>query len=203
MGAATETAVLPDVTGMSNARRRLYTTALLLFAEHGYHAVSVRDITDELGQQPGAFYAHARSKQELLAELVRIGVTEHRDRLRAAVLEAADDPVEQLRALVRAHVLVHLEYPALARVFSREVRSLDPEQQASLAGIVSEARLELLAVIARGQTTQVFGDVDTVLVATVLGDIGVRLPEWWTPEFPRTRDQIADTYAEFALKLLG
>ena len=202
MESMVEVGMLPPAPELSPARHRLYVTALRLFAERGYHAVSVRDVMDELGQQPGAFYGHARSKQELLFELMRIGMVEHRTRLHTAVLEAPDDPIEQLLALVRAHVFVHLDYAQLARLFSRELRSLDPDQQAALEAISGESRREVVSIIERGQARGLFADIDTFLVATVLGDIGIRLPEWWSPESPRTREQVANTYAEFALKLL-
>ncbi|MDR1237956.1 MAG: TetR/AcrR family transcriptional regulator, partial [Propionibacteriaceae bacterium] len=135
---------LPVIDGLRPARRRLYATALRLFSERGYHAVSVHDITDALGQRPGALYAHAASKQQLLYELTRIGVTEHRNRLRAAVLEAGAEPEAQIRALVRAHVLVYLNYPELARLTIHETRSLDDAQRASAEAIVHETELTLL-----------------------------------------------------------
>ena len=31
--------------------------------------------------------------------------------------------------------------------------------------------------------------------------MGVRLPEWWTPDGPRTADQIVEHYVAYALKL--
>src|ERR1700709_604995 len=101
--------LLPERPELSAARARLFATALVLFGERGYHGVSVRDITDALGQKPGAIYAPVRSTQYLLCELVRIGHIEHRDRL-AAARESESDPVAQIRAIVIAHVLVHLEY---------------------------------------------------------------------------------------------
>jgi len=203
MESAIKLGMLPAVPGMSAARERLFITALRLFAERGYDAVSIRDITDELGQQPGAFYGHARSKQDLLFELMHIGMTTHRERLHAAVLEAPDDPVEQLLALVREQVLVHLDYAPLARLIAREMRALDPEQQTTLQVIATKSRLELLAIIERGQASHVFAETDTFLVGTVLGDIGIRLTEWWTPDSARSPEQIAETYAGFALKLLS
>jgi len=202
MESTIELELLPPTLGASLARRRLYTVALRSFADRGYDAVSIRDITDELGQQPGAFYTHAKSKQDLLFELVRIAAIEHRDRVRVAVLEAPSDPIDQLLALVREHVFVHFDYAELARVFARETRALNAAQQSAVAAITAETRMLLLAVIERGETSRVFVHTDALLVASVLGDIGVRLPEWWTPDFPRSREQIAETYAGFALKLL-
>jgi AcrR family transcriptional regulator len=193
---------LPARDDLTPARRRLFATALRLFSEHGYHAVSVRDITDELGQQPGALYAHVESKQHLLSELVRIGVTEHRDRLRAAVLEVGADPEEQVRALVRAHVLVHLDYPELARLLIREQSGLTPAQQEAARTVTHETALTLLDIIGRGRELGVFGEGDDLLAVTAIAGMGNRLPEQWTPGFARTKDQIAETYAEYALRLL-
>ncbi len=193
---------LPDA-GLTPARRTLYATALRLFADRGFHAVSVRDITDALGQQPGALYAHASSKQELLADLVGIGVADHRDRIRGAVLDAGADPVAQLRALVRAHVFSHLSYPDLARLTAREMRSLDDGRRAIAQAAVHETERTLLDVIRRGRGLGVFGDVDPFLAVTAIGAMGVRIPEWWSPGCARPAREIADTYAEFALRLVG
>ncbi len=195
-------ALLPG-TGLTPARRRLYATALRLFADRGFHAVSVRDITDALGQQPGALYAHAASKHQLLADLIALGVADHRDRIRSAVLDAGADPVAQLRALVRAHVLAHLAYPELARLTSRELRSLDDGRRAIAQATVHETESTLLDVIRRGRRTGDFGDVDEVLAVAAIGAMGVRLPEWWSPDSPRSAADVADTYAEFALRLVG
>ncbi len=203
-GSATAVAgeVLPR-TGLTPARHRLYATALRLFADRGFHAVSVRDITEALGQQPGALYAHAASKHQLLADLIALGVADHRDRIRSAVLAAGTDPVAQLRALVRAHVLAHLAYPDLARLTARELRSLDDRRRATAQATVHEAESMLLDVIRRGRRSGAFGDVDDLLAVAAIGAMGVRLPEWWTPAGPRSAAEIAETYAEFALRLVG
>jgi AcrR family transcriptional regulator len=193
---------LPPDAGLSPARRRLYVTALRLFGEHGYHAVSVRDITDALGQRPGALYAHASSKQELLFALIRLGTAEHRDRVRGAVLEAGSDPVEQLRALVRAHVLVYCDYPELAGLTIREARALDAAQRAEVRAVVGETERTLMDVITRGQRLGEFGEVDELLIGSALGGMGAQLAGWWTPAAPRTAEQIADTYADYALRLV-
>lgn len=194
---------LPAVGGLSPARRRLYLTALELFAERGFHAISVRDIADALGQRPGALYAHVTSKDQLLYELIRIGLSEHRDRLRAALLDAGSDPAAQLRALVRAHVLVHLAYPDLARVVNRDIRSLDDARRETAMAVLDETERTLLDVIARGQQHGVFAEVDAFLAGRAIGGMGARTPEWWTPAAPRDAEQVAEAYARFALAILG
>src|ERR1700712_664903 len=139
--------LLPDRPELSAARARLFATALVLFGERGYHGVSVRDITDALGQRPGAIYAHVQSKRELLFELVRIGHVEHRDRLRAAVDAAGSDPAERITAIATAHVRAHLAYPALARVTNNEFKFLDETQVAAVLAVRAETELMMLDTI--------------------------------------------------------
>jgi AcrR family transcriptional regulator len=195
--------ILPHREKLSTSRRRLFTMALRLFGERGYHAVSVRDITDTLDQQPGAIYAHVSSKQQLLFELVRIGLEEHRDRLREIVLASGDDPEQQIRALVRAHVLVNLEYPELARVIAQEIRSLDDAQKEHALVIRGETERILADLIERGQRLGVFVPTDPFLTGTAIGAMGVRAAEWWSPAASPAREVVAETYAEFACRLLG
>jgi AcrR family transcriptional regulator len=189
----TTTSILPEGRTLSASRRRLFSMALQLFGERGYHAVSVRDITDAL----------VTSKQQLLFELVTIGLEEHRNRLRGATLEAGDDPVDQLMHMVRAHVLVNLDYPALARMIAHETRSLDDEQRETALAVRADAQNALTEVVERGQRLGVFAPTDPFLAVTAIGSMGVRAADWWTPDSPHSRQDIAETYARFACRLLG
>ena len=204
--ASAETSVLPSLParpGLSDARRRLFEAALRLFGDRGYHSVSVRDVTNELGLQAGALYAHVPSKQHLLFELVRLGLDEHRDRLSSAVLDAGRDPADQVRALVVAHVRTHLQFPALARVVNRELRSLTEEQQAELAHIRDETQRLFVDVVARGVSRGVFNPADIELAVVAIGSMGIRTAEWWDARTSPDADYIADTYATFAVNLLS
>ena len=54
---------LPPGVELSPPKRRLYEMALELFGEQGYHAVSIRDIANALGQQSSAIYFHVRASK--------------------------------------------------------------------------------------------------------------------------------------------
>ncbi|MDI6873053.1 TetR family transcriptional regulator [Candidatus Solincola sp.] len=49
-------------------RQRIYKTAIDLFARKGYENVSVDEICRRLGMTKGAFYAHFRSKDQIILE---------------------------------------------------------------------------------------------------------------------------------------
>lgn len=49
-------------------RQRIYKTAIDLFSRKGYENVSVDEICRQLGMTKGAFYAHFRSKDQIILE---------------------------------------------------------------------------------------------------------------------------------------
>ena len=194
--------ILPPRASAQGTRRRLYETALLLFAERGFHAVSVRDLTSALGMQPSALYAHLASKQHLLGELIRLGHEEHRDALRLALLESGAEPLEQLEWLTRAHVRVHATYPLLTRLCNRELGSLRDDDKAEVLAVRLDANKFFLDVVERGQRLGVLAPTDPMLVVAAIGGMGIRVAEWWRPDLGISVDDVATTYADFARKLV-
>lgn len=195
--------LLPPRPEWSEARRRLFETAIVLFGDKGVHGVSVRDLMGALGQQPGALYGHVASKHELLLELVRVGYEEHRRWISEALLGSGPDPADQVRDMTRAHVLVHLTYPDLARVTSREVRALDDDARAEVNVVLAETERMFLDVVERGVRLGRFHIEVPELGVAAVGAMGVRAAERWYVEGPFSAELVADTYAEFAVKLLS
>lgn len=194
--------LLPAHPDWSPARRRLYEAALTLFAEHGYHAVSVRDLANAMGQQPGALYGHVESKDHLLAELLAVGMVDHRDALVRAVAQAGDDPVAQLQALVRAHVRMHAELPALARVVNDEFRSLSPARQREMRAVRRESADVLIGIIQRGVAAGVFRAVEPALAMRAIAAMGVRVADWIADPPTFAVEDIVETFCDFAVRML-
>jgi AcrR family transcriptional regulator len=196
------TGLLPPGVDLPPAKRRLYETAMGLFGKHGFHGVSIRDIATALGQQPSAIYFHVSSKTDLLFELALIGHRTHFKRLQDALMDAGADPVDQLRAMMHAHVDGHMEYPSMARLTNREMAALPPDQLRTVLTIRGQTEQLFIDVLDRGVRMGVFAATDTFLAAKAIGAMGIRLPEWWSEDGPRTREQICEHYVGYALKLV-
>lgn len=89
-----------------NMREAILGAAELLFSENGFNAVSIRDIAEEAGANPGSVSYHFKSKDGLLLEIYRrhCGPINHR---RSELLSAAKhvrDLQDRLAAIVRAYV---------------------------------------------------------------------------------------------------
>ena len=118
---------LPHGAMRDGTAGRILAAGLQLFARNGYHGTSIRLIGEAIELKPPNLYAYFKSKEHLLAELVRVGHEEHLAQLRRAVIAAGGAPIDQIRELVRAHVRTHAEYPMLASVANSEMHALSPD----------------------------------------------------------------------------
>lgn len=89
-----------------NSRKQILDAAAKLFAEHGYVATTMRDIAQETGIKAGSIYYHFAAKEQILDEVMRIGVERVFDQVKAAVngLPAQSSYRNRLAAAIHAHL---------------------------------------------------------------------------------------------------
>ena len=182
---------------------RILEVGLALFARIGFHGTSIRDIGRELGLKPANLYDHFPSKEHLLAELVRLGHDEHLRVLQRALLDAEAGAIGQMRSLAGAHVRFHAEYAMLAVVANNEMHALSPELVAPALALRRQAEGLLIDVVGRGIESGAFETPDSFLAAAAIGGMGMRVAHWYRPGHDLSIDQIAHSYSEFALRILG
>ena len=200
--AARVTAPLPEAVP-SGSRRLILETALRLFAERGYSGTSIRDIAAACGLQGPTIYSHYPSKEHVLAELVRIAHEEHLRRLRAALLESQPDPREQMQAWVRAHVRFHTDFPMLAVVGNTELHMLSPALGDPIFQVRKQGEEILMHIAQRGIDRGLFKVPHAWLAVAAIGGMGLRVAFWFSADAGIAAETVADSYAEFALRILA
>lgn len=193
---------LPTAAMRDGTAGRILAAGLLLFARKGFHGTSIRDIGNELELKPANLYAYFKSKEHLLAELVRIGHEEHHGALRAALIGSGGDPIDQVRALVRAHVRTHAEYPLLATVANTEMHVLSGELAAPARVLRAQSEAMFHEVVRRGMELGVFDPPHATVTVAAIGGMGMRVASWYKADFELSPDEIADVHAELALRML-
>ncbi len=109
---------MPDAASaprQDNRRIKLLDAAAALFAENGFHAVSMRDIAGAVGMLPGSMYYHFPSKDDLLLATYEEGVRQISERVDAASAEV-DQPWDKLEAACQAHTEMLLDESDYAQV---------------------------------------------------------------------------------------
>jgi AcrR family transcriptional regulator len=197
------TGLLPSDSLPEGTRGRILLAAVQLFASKGFAGTSIRDIAPAAGVQTATLYGHFASKDEMLEELVRIGYEEHLKTIRAAVLAAPSDPRDQLAALIRAQVLFHVDYRLAAVVINNELPKLNPERMARVGVLGSETIRLRAEILERGVAQGVFSVEDADLAAIAIGSMCIRVAYWYSHGEAPDPEVLADTYARFALRLVG
>lgn len=193
--------LLPERATADGTLRRFQEEALVRFAERGYHGVSVREIAHASGVKASSMYAHLASKEQLLFDLVLLAHEEHRNQLRQALLSSGAEPVEQLRAVVAAHVAMHATFPLLATVANNELHALSEESARVVLAYRGEAEQIIGDVLERGLRLGAFHVEEPWLAVAAIGAMGIRVAAWYRPGSPYSIEQVCERYADFAVKL--
>jgi AcrR family transcriptional regulator len=194
---------LPAEIVPPGTRATILSSALRLFAESGFAGASIRDIAKVAGVRSATLYGHFESKEQILAALIESAHREHYRRLSTALLESGADPVDQLSAVVRAHVLMHAEYPMLTVVANSELHALSAELGAGARSFRRRSEELIADVVRRGTELGAFDPVHPWMALAAIGAMGIRVANWFTAEFELDAAAVADVYAEFARRIVG
>lgn len=170
-----------------------------LFASQGYAATTTRQIASAVSMEAGSLYYHFDSKNEILALIL----SEGNERLLKAADEIVtaqpEDPVEALRLLIRAHVRILAEDPALFMVLTRELSRLEGVPRTEI--IAQRTRYErifqdlLRKAVAHKQLRPCNVKVVSYGIIGLLNSVAM----WFNPRGPLSLDRIVDEYIEMLL----
>ena len=196
-------AKLPPHTALEPTPRRILEIALRMFAMHGFHATSMRDLAKALEIAPSALYASFPSKDHLLAALVRVGHEAHLAMFRTALLEGGSDPVDQLGAVVHANAVMHATYPHIAVVVNDEMHALPADLAAPGLALRRQGIAMLMDIVERGIARKRFVARQPVVTVGAIGAMALRIPYWFGPDSGITIEELATAQAGLALAMLG
>jgi AcrR family transcriptional regulator len=108
---------------MGKREQQILEAAEELFYERGFDGVGVDAIAEKAGISGGGIYRHFSGKGEILAVLFDSAI----DSVLERIPSPSDDPDQDLRNLIEAHVRFAQTHSRLAGIWNREARSLpDP-----------------------------------------------------------------------------
>ncbi|GIG23481.1 putative regulatory protein, TetR [Cellulomonas chitinilytica] len=194
---------MPKIIGGSlhehreQTRQKLFAALSTLMAEQGFDAITLADIAHAAGVGRTAVYNHFPDKEALLLGFITHETEQYTATLQRA-LDDIDDPVEQLRAYVRAQAQLKRVYhvapgPELRTVLSRGSQARVREHVV----VVEQLLRQILAAgVASGAFPEQDLDVTVPLVNACLSGRGV------AEDGPARERAIAQTEA-FVLRAVG
>ncbi|WP_262851430.1 SACE_7040 family transcriptional regulator [Mumia quercus] len=119
---------------VTTRQEQILRTAASLFAERGFHGVSVHDIGAACGISGPALYRHFAGKDAILSDML-VGISQTLQSGGRARLASAGDPKAALDSLVAFHIDFALTNPALIVVQEREWTNLDTASRATVRAL--------------------------------------------------------------------
>src|SRR3954452_9195181 len=113
-------------TKSERTRQRILDAAAEVLAEHGYAEARLADIAARAGMQAGSLYYHFDSRDELVGEILRLGIENSWDLVAAAVarLPRTSSPLDRLATAIRAHTRSIVGFSSYASAQARIVSQL-------------------------------------------------------------------------------
>jgi AcrR family transcriptional regulator len=184
-------------------QERVIQVAAELFAERGYDATSMTDLSDATGLAAGGLYHYIGSKKQLLFRICDELMEPLLEEARAIV--ATDLPPEaQLRALLRAwleHIARHRHH---MMVFQQERQLIERDPQwRTVRRQRKDFELIVDDVLARCEREGGFSFPDRALALRALLGMVNHTAAWLRPRGRLSPEQIADGYCDMLLGAYG
>jgi AcrR family transcriptional regulator len=139
-----------------------------LFAVHGYHGVSIRDIVQACGLSNAALYYHFGNKQNLYLEVLRAYVSTMVEQLQAAS-EGGGTCRQRLARAARAYARLIAESQSAIQVLLRDLAQFDQEEiQQMLPDVGAQIPGVVATILEEGVTAGEIGAIDSQRVGPML-----------------------------------
>lgn len=188
-----------DAPADVSIRDDLVEAAAELFSSRGYHAASMQDLANVTGMRKASLYYHVRKKEDLLFA-IHDRLIEELIRQTSAVCSTNAPVSEKLRGVMRVAMGLIGSRNKEVRVFLHEANSLKGQRwqqivakrdayESMVAGLLKEG-------IAEGTFTPVNVGI-TVKGVLAMANWGYT---WFKPGGPMSADDVADMFADIALR---
>ena len=180
----------------------IFRAACQAFWEHGYHDTTVEMLAARLDGSKAIFYYYYADKRAVLEEVYRRSLAEAQEIARAALTKELP-ATSRLLEFARAYVRWVVDNQALVDVFWREERMLSPAKRHEIA--LEQKRFDdmIAQMLRQGVDEGVFRVRDLTMTARAIAGMATFTSNWWKPGGRVGRDEVAEQFAQLALRLAG
>lgn len=114
---------------MNKTKRKIFETSMKLFAEKGYEATSIEEITSVVGVAKGTLYYHFTSKEEIFNFLIEEGMKLLQNSIQIKTSDKQNS-IEKLKAVILIQIKVLVKYQnfltiVLSQIWGNEQRNIE------------------------------------------------------------------------------
>lgn len=183
----------------ASRRGEIVETFTRMVAEHGYDAVAIRDLAEDLGISKGTVLHHFGSKDRLLEEVHSTYMRRRLDEI-AIILAELDGPERRLKGMVFQNLIAMQQDADATRAFAREiVRFAREDLMREVRAMRREYFDTLRGILEEGMEQGAFRRADPSIVALQLFGMMNWTWTWLDPEGKVPVESIAHTFLDTVL----
>ena len=179
-------------------QEELLHAAAQLIAERGFRAVTVDDISAEVGFTKSIVYYYMKNKNEILW-LIFEKIDETYTKGLDVVLASGGSPVERLTGVIMMHCRNVLSHKDWSTIYNRDENELDDSQRTIVDNNRRAYNKRIRALYEEGVAAGVFRDTPPVIAVSCLIGACNWPYTWFNPKGRLTADQIAKGYAHLLI----
>lgn len=113
---------------MNKTKRKIFETSMKLFAEKGYDATSIEEITATVGVAKGTLYYHFSSKEEIFNFLVEEGMKLLQNSIDIKTSKL-DNYIDKIKAIVLIEIKIVVKYEDFITILLSQLWGKDERNQ--------------------------------------------------------------------------
>lgn len=110
---------------MNKTKRKIFETSMSLFAQKGYEATSIEEITSVVGVAKGTLYYHFSSKEEIFNFLVEEGMNLLKNSI-SIKTSKLDNVVDKLKAIILIQIKIMIKYEDFITILLSQIWGQEP-----------------------------------------------------------------------------
>ncbi|MBI5653554.1 MAG: TetR/AcrR family transcriptional regulator [Chloroflexi bacterium] len=181
---------------------QIFTEAVRIFREKGYHAASMQNIADAVGLRKASLYHYISSKEQLLSKIFEQSTGALTQQLEI-IIASSDSPTEKLRRAIQAHLTALTEQLDIYTVYLSERRELAARVNAKVRAQAEQHARLIEKILEQGIKTGDFRATDVKMAALAIIGMCNWLYQWYSPTGRLQPTEIANIFSDLIAHGLG
>ncbi|OKO87830.1 hypothetical protein AC629_11780 [Bradyrhizobium sp. NAS80.1] len=170
--------------------------------QHGFEAMKLRDLADDVGIQAGSLYNYIKYKEDFLYSLLKEVLVELLDGL-AKDLEGPETPLAALEAFVAFHLRWHTARREEVFIGNMELRSLSGPHLNEIVRLRETYERKLRDILEWGNKEKIWRVRDPKVTTYAVIAMLTGVCNWYRPRGRLSQDEIIEIYRELVLQGIG
>lgn len=191
-----------SVADIATKDEQIFTEAVRIFREKGYHATSMQNIADAVGLQKGSLYHYISGKEELLFKIFERSTGALTQQLEE-IIASKTSPSAKLRQAIQAHLVALCEQLDIYSVYLSERRALSGRYHNKVRAEAERHALLLEQILQQGIDRKEFHAIDTKMVALAILGMCNWLYQWYSPDGRLSPEEISVIFSNLVVNGLA